>query len=186
MTAFTTLHLPAGFSLHLGTSAAHMLPAPMTTPSLVQTIGIPASMDRINLTVGLNWMLYEKSYRKDAQARRAAKKVKRAAKKAEKALNKAAQLTADSTKALAVDSVSLDAPLGLDIQDDKNYYVVVGSFLSQELAAKYTKTVRDSRIVQSESKYFRVCLGPFQGTEVRQRLEELKKGTPDAWAVEAE
>jgi hypothetical protein len=40
--------------------------------------------------------------------------------------------------------------------------------------------------VQSESKYFRVCLGPFQGTEVRQRLEELKMGTPDAWAVEAE
>jgi cell division protein FtsN len=181
------MHLPAGFSLHLGTSAAHMLPAPMTTPSLVQTIGIPASMDRINFTVGLNWMLYEKSYRQDAKARRAAKKVKRAAKKAEKALNKAVQPTADAAVAVAVASVALEvAPIGLEIQDDKNYYVVVGSFLSQELASKRSKAIQDSRIVQSESKYFRVCLGPFQGTEVRQRLEELKMGTPDAWAVEAE
>jgi hypothetical protein len=187
LTAFTTMHLPAGFSLHLGTSAAHMLPAPMTTPSLVQTIGIPGSMDRINFTVGLNWMLYEKSYRQDAKVRRAAKKVKRAAKKAEKALNKAVQPTADAALAVAVDSVALEvAPIGLEIQDDKNYYVVVGSFLSQELASKRSKAIQDSRIVQSESKYFRVCLGPFQGTEVRQRLEELKMGTPDAWAVEAE
>jgi hypothetical protein len=32
--------------------------------------------------VGLHWMLYEKSYRENAKARRAAKKVKRASKKA--------------------------------------------------------------------------------------------------------
>ena len=87
----------------------------------------------------------------------------------------------------SLDSVNTEVvPQGLEIQDDKNYYVVVGSFMSQELATKRSQAVRDSRIVQSESKYFRVCLGPFLGTEVRQRLEELRKGTPDAWVVEAE
>jgi hypothetical protein len=64
--------------------------------------------------------------------------------------------------------------------------MVLGSFLSQELASKRSQAVRNSRIVQSESKYFRVCLGPFSGVEVRQRLEELRKGTPDAWVVDAE
>jgi hypothetical protein len=186
VTAFTTLHLPAGLSVHLGTSAAHLIPAPMTTPSLVQTIGIPAAMDRVNITVGLNWMLYEKSYRTDAKARRAAKKAKKAAKKAEKGLEKAVQ-PSDSAMSATLDSVNTEvAPQGLEIQDDKNYYVVVGSFMSQELATKRSQAVRDSRIVQSESKYFRVCLGPYVGTEVRQRLEELRKGTPDAWVVEAE
>jgi hypothetical protein len=34
-------------------------------------------MDRLNVNVGLHWMLYEKSYRKAAQERRAAKKAKR-------------------------------------------------------------------------------------------------------------
>ena len=186
VTAFTTLHLPAGLSVHLGTSAAHMIPAPMTTPTLVQTIGIPASMDRINFTAGLNWMLYEKSYHKDAKARRAAKKAKRAAKKAEKALQKVVPASSDSSQTVVDSAATEVAPLGLEIQDDKNYFVVVGSFLSQELAAKRSQVVRDSRIVHSESKYFRVCLGPYLGTEVRQRLEELRKGTPDAWVVEAE
>jgi hypothetical protein len=186
VTAFTTLHLPAGLSVHLGTSAAHMIPAPMTTPSLVQTIGIPAAMDRVNITVGLNWMLYEKSYRTDAKARRAAKKAKRAAKKAEKALQKIVPTSLDSSQTVVDTSATEVAPQGLEIQDDKNYYVVLGSFMSQELATKRSQAVRDSRIVHSESTYFRVCLGPFLGTEVRQRLEELKKGTPDAWVVEAE
>jgi hypothetical protein len=186
VTAFTTLHLPAGLSVHFGTSAAHMIPVPMTTSTLVQTIGIPASMDRINFTAGLNWMLYEKSYRTDAKARRKAKNAKRAANKAEKALKKAVQ-PSDSTKAVSLDSVETEvAPLGIEIQEDKNYYVVLGSFLSQELASKRSQAVRNSRIVQSESKYFRVCLGPFSGVEVRQRLEELRKGTPDAWVVDAE
>jgi Family of unknown function (DUF5723) len=186
VTAFTTLHLPAGFSVHLGTSAAHMIPVPMTTPTMVQTIGVPASMDRINFTAGLNWMLYEKAYRTEAKARRAAKKAKRAANKAEKAGKKAVQ-TLDSTMVVVFDTLETEvAPLGIEIQEDKNYYVVVGSFLSQELASKRSQAVRNSRIVQSESKYFRVCLGPYIGTEVRQRLEELRNSTPDAWVVEVE
>ncbi len=186
VTAFTTLHLPAGFSVHLGTSATHMIPVPMTTPTIVQTIGVPASMDRINFTAGLNWMLYEKAYRTEAKARRAAKKAKRAANKAEKAGKKAVQ-TLDSTMVVVFDTLETEvAPLGIEIQEDKNYYVVVGSFLSQELASKRSQAVRNSRIVQSESKYFRVCLGPYIGTEVRQRLEELRNSTPDAWVVEVE
>ncbi len=186
VTAFTTLHLPAGFSVHLGTSAAHMIPVPMTTPTMVQTIGVPASMDRINFTAGLNWMLYEKAYRTEAKAHRAAKKAKRAANKAEKAGKKAVQ-TLDSTMVVVFDTLENEvAPLGIEIQEDKNYYVVVGSFLRQELATKRSQAVLNSRIVQGESRYFRVCLGPFSGVEVRQRLEELRKGTPDAWVVEAE
>jgi hypothetical protein len=163
-----------------------MIPVPMTTPTMVQTIGVPASMDRINFTAGLNWMLYEKAYRTEAKARRAAKKAKRAANKAEKAGKKAVQ-TLDSTMVVVFDTLETEvAPLGIEIQEDKNYYVVVGSFLSQELASKRSQAVRNSRIVQSESKYFRVCLGPYIGTEVRQRLEELRNSTPDAWVVEVE
>lgn len=186
VTAFTTLHLPAGLSVHLGTSAAHMIPAPMTTPSLVQTIGIPASMDRVNFTVGLNWMLYEKLYRKDAKARRVAKKAKRAAKKADKALKKGVPTSSDSLQTVVDTAATEVAPRGLEIQDDKNYFVVVGSFSNSSLAAKRASLVSGSQVVKSPSNYYRVCLGPYLGTEVRVRLEELKKGTPDAWVVEAE
>lgn len=186
VTAFTTLHLPAGLSVHLGTSAAHMIPAPMTTPTLVKTIGIPANMDRINFTVGLNWMLYEKSYRKEAKARRAAKKAKRVAKKAEKELAKAVP-PSDSAMSASLDSVKTEvAPIGIEIRDDKNYFVVVGSFSNQMLAEKRSSNVSGSQVVKSASNYYRVCLGPFRGTDVRQQLDELKKGTPDAWVVEAE
>jgi len=186
VTAFTTLHLPAGLSVHLGTSAAHMIPSPMTTPTLVQTIGIPANMDRINFTVGLNWMLYEKSYRKEAKARRAAKKAKRVAKKAEKELAKAVP-PSDSAMSASLDSVKTEvATVGIEIRDDKNYFVVVGSFSNQMLAEKRSSNVSGSQVIKSASNYYRVCFGPFRGTDVRQQLDELKKGTPDAWVVEAE
>ncbi len=38
------------------------------------TAGLPANLDRLNVNVGLHWMLYEKTYRKNAKARRTAKK----------------------------------------------------------------------------------------------------------------
>jgi hypothetical protein len=38
----------------------------------------------VNVNVGLHWMLYEKSYRENAKAKRAAKKVKRASKGADR------------------------------------------------------------------------------------------------------
>ena len=78
----TTVRLAAGIALSLGTSSANMLPQLTTTSSGDLTVGVPANLDRLNVNVGLHWMLYEKSYRENAKARRAAKKVKRAAKKA--------------------------------------------------------------------------------------------------------
>jgi hypothetical protein len=78
----TTVRLAAGLALSLGTSSANMLPQLTTTSSGDLTVGVPANLDRLNVNVGLHWMLYEKSYRENAKARRAAKKVKRAAKKA--------------------------------------------------------------------------------------------------------
>ena len=78
----TTVRLAAGLSLSLGTSSANMLPQLTTTSSGDLTVGVPANLDRLNVNVGLHWMLYEKSYRENAKARRAAKKVKRASKKA--------------------------------------------------------------------------------------------------------
>ena len=79
----TTVRLAAGLALNLGTSSANMLPQPVTTANGQLGIGLPANMDRLNVDVGLHWMLYEKSYRENAKARRAANKAKRAAKKAE-------------------------------------------------------------------------------------------------------
>ena len=78
----TTVRLAAGLALSLGTSTANMLPQLTTTSSGDLTVGVPANLDRLNVNVGLHWMLYEKSYRENAKAKRAAKKVKRAAKKA--------------------------------------------------------------------------------------------------------
>lgn len=78
----TTVRLAAGLALNLGTSSANMLPQPVTTANGQLGVGLPANMDRLNVNVGLHWMLYEKSYRENAKAKRAAKKVKRAAKKA--------------------------------------------------------------------------------------------------------
>lgn len=78
----TTVRLAAGLALSLGTSTANMLPQPVTTANGQLGIGLPANMDRLNVNVGVHWMLYEKSYRENAKAKRAAKKVKRAAKKA--------------------------------------------------------------------------------------------------------
>jgi hypothetical protein len=78
----TTVRLAAGLALSLGTSSANMLPQLTTTSSGDLTVGVPANLDRLNVNVGLHWMLYEKSYRENAKARRAAKKVKRASKKA--------------------------------------------------------------------------------------------------------
>jgi hypothetical protein len=77
----TTVRLAAGLALNLGTSSANMLPQPVTTANGDLSVGLPANLDRLNLNVGLHWMLYEKSYRDQAKARRAAKKAKRAASK---------------------------------------------------------------------------------------------------------
>lgn len=77
----TTVRLAAGLALNLGTSTANMLPQPVTTAIGNLGVGLPANMDRFNVNVGLHWMLYEKSYRDQAKARRAAKKAKKAAKK---------------------------------------------------------------------------------------------------------
>ena len=77
----TTVRLAAGLALNLGTSSANMLPQPVTTANGNLSVGLPANMDRFNVNVGLHWMLYEKSYRDQAKARRAAKKAKREAKK---------------------------------------------------------------------------------------------------------
>ena len=131
-------------------------------------------------------MLYEKSYRKDAKARRVAKKAKRAAKKADKALKKGVPTSSDASQNVVETAATEVAPQGLEIQVDKNYFVVVGSFTNSSLAAKRASLVQGSQVVKSTSNYYRVCLGPYLGTEVRVRLEELKKGTPDAWVVEAE
>jgi len=81
----TTVRLAAGLALNLGTSTANMVPQPVTGADGNLTVGLPSNMDRVNLNVGLHWMLYEKSYRKAAKARRSAKKVKRAERKAAKA-----------------------------------------------------------------------------------------------------
>jgi hypothetical protein len=78
----TTVRLAAGLALNLGTSSANMLPQLTTTSDGTLTVGVPANLDRLNVNVGLHWMLYEKSYRKEAKARRAAKKLKRTEKKA--------------------------------------------------------------------------------------------------------
>ena len=78
----TTVRLAAGLALSLGTSSANMLPQLTTSSSGDLTVGVPANLDRLNVNVGLHWMLYEKSYRENDKAKRAAKKVKRAAKKA--------------------------------------------------------------------------------------------------------
>lgn len=77
----TTVRLAAGLALNLGTSSANMLPQPVTTANGNLSVGLPANLDCLNLNVGLHWMLYEKSYRDQAKAQRAAKKAKRAAKK---------------------------------------------------------------------------------------------------------
>ncbi|MFZ9527423.1 MAG: hypothetical protein ACO27L_05775, partial [Schleiferiaceae bacterium] len=74
----TTLRLAAGLALNLGTSTANMLPMPVTGANGNLTAGLPSNMDRLNVNVGLHWMLYEKSYRKAAKERRAARKAKRA------------------------------------------------------------------------------------------------------------
>lgn len=72
----TTIRLAAGLALNLGTSTANMLPMPVTDANGNLTAGLPSNMDRLNVNVGLHWMLYEKSYRKAAQARREASKNK--------------------------------------------------------------------------------------------------------------
>ncbi len=80
----STVRLAAGLALNFGTSSANMLPQPVTTANGDLTVGLPANLDRLNVNVGLHWMLYEKTYRKNAKARRtekkAAKKIKKAAK----------------------------------------------------------------------------------------------------------
>ena len=81
----TTLRLAAGLALNFGTSSANMLPQPVTTANGDLTVGLPANLDRLNVNVGLHWMLYEKSYRKNAKARRTAKKAAKKTKKAAKA-----------------------------------------------------------------------------------------------------
>jgi hypothetical protein len=48
------------------------------------TVGVPANLDRFNVNVGLHWMLYEKSYRENAKAKRMKKKEKRAEKRKSK------------------------------------------------------------------------------------------------------
>jgi hypothetical protein len=80
----TTVRLAAGLALNFGTSSANMLPQPVTTANGDLTVGLPANLDRLNVNVGLHWMLYEKSYRKAAKARRTAKKAKRMARKDKK------------------------------------------------------------------------------------------------------
>ncbi len=81
----TTVRLAAGLALSLGSSTANMVPQPVTGTDGNLTLGLPSNMDRVNVNVGLHWMLYEKSYRENAKAKRAAKKVKRAERKASKA-----------------------------------------------------------------------------------------------------
>lgn len=87
----TTVRLAAGLALNFGTSSANMLPQPVTTANGDLTVGLPANLDRLNVNVGLHWMLYEKSYRKNAKARRTAKKVAKKTKKAAKKTKKAAK-----------------------------------------------------------------------------------------------
>jgi hypothetical protein len=81
----TTLRLAAGLALNFGTSSVNMLPQPVTTANGTLTVGLPANLDRLNVNVGLHWMLYEKSHRKAVKERSATKKVERAAKKANRA-----------------------------------------------------------------------------------------------------
>jgi hypothetical protein len=73
----TTLRLAGGLALSLGSSTVNMMPLPVQGANGDLTVGLPRNMDRLNVNVGLHWMLYEKSYRKAAQERRAAKKAKR-------------------------------------------------------------------------------------------------------------
>ena len=72
----TTVRLAAGLALNFGTSSANMLPQPVTTANGDLTLGLPANLDRLNANIGLHWMLYEKSYRKNAKARRVEKNEK--------------------------------------------------------------------------------------------------------------
>ena len=81
----TTVRLAAGLALNFGTSSANMLPQPVTTANGDLTVGLPANLDRLNVNVGLHWMLYEKSYRKEVKERSDVKKAKRAAPKANRA-----------------------------------------------------------------------------------------------------
>lgn len=74
----TTVRLAAGLALSLGTSSANMLPQLANTSSGDLTVGVPANIDRLNVNVGLHWMIYEKSYRENAKAKRMKKKEKRA------------------------------------------------------------------------------------------------------------
>ena len=83
----TTVRLAAGLALNFGTSSANMLPQPVTTANGDLTVGLPANLDRLNVNVGLHWMLYEKTYRKNAKARRTAKKAAKKIKKAAKTSN---------------------------------------------------------------------------------------------------
>ena len=81
----TTVRLAAGLALSLGTSSANMLPQLTNTSSSGDlTVGVPANLDRFNVNVGLHWMLYEKSYRENANAKRMKKKEKRAEKRKSK------------------------------------------------------------------------------------------------------
>ena len=81
----TTVRLAAGLALSLGTSSANMLPQLTNTSSSGDlTVGVPANLDRFNVNVGLHWMLYEKSYRENAKAKRMKKKEKRAEKRKSK------------------------------------------------------------------------------------------------------
>ena len=83
----TTVRLAAGLALSLGTSSANMLPQLTNTSSSGDlTVGVPANLDRFNVNVGLHWMLYEKSYRENAKAKRMKKKEKRAEKRKSKKL----------------------------------------------------------------------------------------------------
>jgi|GEM_PF-841819 len=51
--------LAAALALNLGTSSANMLPQPVTTANGNLSVGLSANLDRLNLNVGLHWMLYE-------------------------------------------------------------------------------------------------------------------------------
>ena len=70
-------------ALSLMACSRDLLPMAVSDANGNLTAGLPSNMDRLNVNVGLHWMLYEKSYRENAKARRAANKAKRAAKKAE-------------------------------------------------------------------------------------------------------
>jgi hypothetical protein len=78
LSAQTTLRLAGGIALHLGTSNLTMMPMPTTAANGGMTIGLPANFDRITITAGAHWMLFDRSYRKDARDRRAARKAKKA------------------------------------------------------------------------------------------------------------